>query len=51
MIRGGLAGRRKQAQFKPPEMVLADVLKLAVAAQDLTFRRSTGVLLGDDEMT
>lgn len=51
VIRGGLSGLRKQAQFKPPEMVLGDILKLAGAAQDLTFRRSTSALLGDDEMT
>lgn len=51
VIRGGLSGLRKQAQFKPPEMILSEVLRLAGAAQDLTFRRSTSTLLGDDEMT
>jgi hypothetical protein len=37
VMRGALSGLVKQAAFKPPDMVLAEILQLAIAARDHGF--------------
>ena len=39
IVRGAMAGLTKQARFKPPTLVLEEILRLAVAAQNLSFHK------------
>jgi hypothetical protein len=50
VIRGALSGLVKQARFKPPELILEEVVRLIRAAQDQLFADKARVVL-EGEMT
>ncbi len=50
VMKGGLSGLIKQAPFKPPELVLEEIIRLALVAQDLGFQRCARELM-EAEMT
>lgn len=50
VMKGGLSGLIKQAKFKPSELILEEIIRLALAAQDLGFQRCARDLL-EAEMT
>ena len=45
VVRGGLSGLVKQARFKPPELVLEELIRLARASGDLLVVRSAREML------
>ena len=48
VIRGALTALLKQARFKPADLLLEEVLRLAIAAHDLGFRQSARQMLEDE---